>query len=185
MVDNGSDDGSADLARALGAQVVQCVRRGYGAACHAGLSAARAELVAFCDCDASLDPRDVLRLALAVRGGAQLVVARRRPTDRGSWPLHARLANRALARRVSRRSGAPIHDVGPMRLARRADLQALGLADRRCGYPVETIVRAADAGWRIEQVDVPYSPRVGRSKITGTVRGTLQAIKDANAVLAQ
>jgi glycosyltransferase involved in cell wall biosynthesis len=185
VVDNGSRDGSAEIARSYGAEVVHCPQRGYGAACQAGLAAARAEFVAFCDCDASLDPADAMRLATVVRNGADLAISRRRPASRRSWPLHARLANRELARRVRRRSGAPIRDVGPLRVARRAELQALGVTDRRCGYPVETVLRAANAGWRIEQVDVAYAPRTGRSKVTGTVRGTVQAIRDMNAVLAR
>jgi hypothetical protein len=94
------------------------------------------------------------------------------------------MANRELARRVRRRTRADIRDVGPLRVGLRADLIALGVRDRRSGYPVETIVRAADAGWRIEQLDVAYSPRLGRSKVTGTVRGTLQAIRDSSAALA-
>lgn len=186
VVDNGSTDGSPDVARSLGAHVVLCERRGYGAACHAGLEAATADLVAFCDCDASLDPRDAARLAGPVlHGAADLVVGRRRPVDRTAWPVHARLANRELARRVRRRTGVPLRDVGPLRVARRERLLALGLDDRRSGYPVETVVRAADAGWRIVQVDVEYTPRVGRSKVTGTLRGTVQAVRDMSEVLAR
>ncbi|MFN2518714.1 MAG: glycosyltransferase, partial [Jatrophihabitantaceae bacterium] len=83
------------------------------------------------------------------------------------------------------RTGARIHDVGPLRVARRAELHALGLSDRRCGYPVETIMAAAQAGWRIEQVDVAYTPRIGRSKVTGTVRGSMQAMRDMSGVLAR
>ncbi|MEP7020724.1 MAG: glycosyltransferase family 2 protein [Pseudonocardiales bacterium] len=184
VVDNGSVDGSPDIARDLGAQVVHCTQRGYGAACHAGLMAARAEFVAFCDCDASLDPGDALRMAERLMAGADLVVARRRPTTRGAWPLAARVANWELARRVRRRTGARLDDVGPLRVARRADLVALELSDRRCGYPVETIVKAAQAWWRIEQIDVDYTPRIGRSKVTGTVRGSMQAVRDMSGALA-
>ena len=180
VVDNGSTDGSADLARSLGATVVTCAQRGYGAACHAGLFAADADLVAFCDCDASLDPADALRLAAV---DADLVVGRRCPTTRRAWPLHARLANRELARRVRRRTGVALRDVGPLRVAPRERLLALGVADRRSGYPVETVVRAADAGWRIAQVDVAYAPRTGRSKVTGTWRGAATAVRDMTAVL--
>ena len=100
VVDNGSTDGSADLARQLGATVVRCDERGYGAACHAGLLAATAELVAFCDCDASIDPRDALRLAHRLEVDADLVVARRVATTRHAFPPRARWANRSLARQV-------------------------------------------------------------------------------------
>jgi glycosyltransferase involved in cell wall biosynthesis len=186
VVDNGSTDGSADLARCLGAVVVECAQRGYGAACHAGLQAAQAGYVAFCDCDASVDPVEVLRmLALVQAGDADLVVARRRPSTRGAWPAHARWANRALAWQVRRRTGAALHDLGPLRLARRAPLAALPITDRRSGYPLETVIRAAQAGWRIVELDVAYTPRVGRSKVTGTLRGTAQAVRDMSSVLAE
>ncbi|MYW01645.1 glycosyltransferase family 2 protein, partial [Streptomyces sp. SID3343] len=94
VVDNGSQDGSAELARALGATVVVEDRRGFGAACHAGLLAATAPVVCFCDCDASLDPRELPRVADPVLAGdADLVLGRRRPQTLGAWPLHARAAN--------------------------------------------------------------------------------------------
>ncbi|SDJ49341.1 Glycosyl transferase family 2 [Frankineae bacterium MT45] len=186
VVDNGSSDGSAEIARRFGALVVDCPTPGYGAACHAGLEAATAEFVGFCDCDASLDPADVLRLLRPVqRGWAELSVARRRPTSWRAWPLHARLANKELARRFRRASGVPLLDVGPLRVARRVGLLELEIRDRRCGYPLETLLRAAQAGWRLEQIDVDYHPRSGRSKVTGTPRGTLQAVRDMSAVLSQ
>ena len=186
VVDNGSTDGSAELARSLGATVVECQQRGYGAACHAGLEAASAEVVAFCDCDASIDPFELERLAAPVRAGwVDLVVARRRPTHWRAWPLHARLANRVLARRVRRVTGTRLRDIGPVRIARRDPLLALPILDRRSGYPLETVLRAAAAGWRIEGADIAYLPRAGRSKVTGTVRGTVQAIRDMAAVLAE
>lgn len=184
VVDNGSRDGSGALARRLGATVIDCARPGYGAACHAGLCAAHADVVAFCDCDATLDPADALRLVDVLTAGADLVVARRVPTGAGAWPWPARLANAELARRVRRRTGTELRDVGPLRVARRRELLALDVADRRCGYPVETVVRAAAAGWRIAQCDVPYGTRLGRSKVSGTLRGSLQAVRDARLALA-
>jgi glycosyltransferase involved in cell wall biosynthesis len=184
VVDNGSQDGSAALATELGATVVRCAQRGYGAACHAGVVAAQAEFVAICDCDATVDPGDSLALLDAVRAGADLAVGRRRPIERGAWPLHARAANLELARRLRRRTGADIRDVGPLRLARRTALLGLPIGDRRSGYPVETITKASDAGWRIEQVDVAYRRRIGDSKVTGTWRGTVQAVRDISTVLA-
>ncbi len=184
VVDNGSTDGSADIAAGLGAQVVHESRRGFGAACHAGLLAAEAELVAFCDCDASLDPAELPRIAEPVLAGeADLVLARRRPTARGAWPLHARLGNRALSRMTRRRTGVRLRDLGPLRVARRVPLLDLGLTDRRSGYPLQMVVRAADAGWRIRETEVAYRPRAGRSKVTGTWRGTWQAVHDMRAVL--
>jgi glycosyltransferase involved in cell wall biosynthesis len=184
VVDNGSTDGSAEIARARGVLVVDCARRGYGAACHAGLVAAQAEFVAVCDCDASLDPGDAMRLVDVLRSGADLVVGRRVPVSRAAWSMPARVANFELARRVRRRTGLDLRDVGPLRVARREPLLSLPIADRRSGYPVETVLRAAEAGWQIVQTDVPYTPRAGRSKVTGTIRGTVQAIRDMSAVLA-
>ncbi|MGW1210014.1 glycosyltransferase family 2 protein [Streptomyces sp. NPDC002499] len=186
VVDNGSTDGSAELARALGATVVREERRGFGAACHAGLLAATADIVCFCDCDASLDPADLVPFVDRIRSGeADLVLGRRRPQGRGSWPPHARAGNLALARLLRRRTGLRLHDLGPLRAARRDALLSLGLTDRRSGYPLQMVVRAAEAGWRIAEYDVPYRPRLGASKVTGTWRGTWQAVRDMNRVLAE
>ena len=184
VVDNGSTDGSGRIAGQRGAAVVVCTQPGYGAACAAGLDAATAPLVAFCDCDGTIDPDVIPRLASHLERGADLVICRRRATSRSAWPWAARLANYELARRVRQRTGQHIVDVGPLRIARREALAALEVRDRRFGYPVETVLRAADAGWRIAQVDVDYLQRVGRSKVTGTARGYLQAVRDASAVLA-
>ena len=185
VVDNGSTDRSAEVARGLGALVVSEPRRGFGSAAHAGLLAATAPIVAFCDADASMDPADLpLVVDPVADGSADLVLGRRRPTTVRAWPLHARLANRALALLVRRATGVPVHDLGPMRAARRADTVALGLEDRRSGYPLELVLRATGAGWRISEVDTPYSPRVGRSKVTGTIRGTITAVRDMSRLLA-
>ena len=184
VVDNGSTDGSGDLARRLGATVVVEPRRGFGAACAAGLAAATAPVVAFCDADGSLDPGDLPAVAGPVAAGAaDLVLGARRPTERGAWPRHARLANRYLAHRLRRDAGVALSDLGPLRAARREELLDLGIVDRRFGWPLEMVVRAAAAGWRVAEVEVAYAPRTGRSKVTGTVRGTLRAVRDMGAVL--
>lgn len=184
VVDNGSTDGSAEVARAAGATVVDEPRRGFGSAAHAGLLAATAPIVAFCDADASMDPQDLIAIVDPVRtGAADLVLGRRRPTVRRAWPVHARLANRALAMLIRRSTGLRLHDLGPMRAARRQPMIDLDLRDRRGGYPLETVLRGHRDGWRITEVDVPYSPRVGRSKVTGTLRGTATAIADMSRLL--
>ncbi|MFD0375462.1 glycosyltransferase family 2 protein [Streptomyces sp. NPDC127112] len=186
VVDNGSTDGSADIARALGATVVPEPRRGFGAACHAGLLAAEAEYVCFCDCDASLDPGLLSGFVRAVAAGeTDLVLGRRRPRGRGAWPAHARAGNLALSRMLRRRTGLRLHDLGPLRAMRREALLGLHLTDRRSGYPLQMVVRAADAGWRVREEDVPYLPRSGKSKVTGTWRGTWNAVRDMRAVLAE
>jgi glycosyltransferase involved in cell wall biosynthesis len=180
VVDNGSRDGSGALAERLGARIVREHARGFGAACFAGLLAARADVVCFMDCDASLDPRDLPLVAEPVAGGdADLVLGARR----GAGPVHARLANRALAFELRRRTGARLTDLGPMRAARREALLALGVRDRRFGWPLEMVLRAAGAGWTIREVPVGHHPRAGRSKVTGTVRGTARAVRDMAAVL--
>jgi glycosyltransferase involved in cell wall biosynthesis len=184
VVDNGSGDGSAAIARALGADVVSEPARGFGAACWAGLRAARTDVVCFMDGDASLDPRDLPSVCAPVLDGAADLVLGARIAQRGAWPAHARVANRVLARELRRRSGAPLTDLGPMRAARRSALLELGIADRRFGWPLEMVLRAAVAGWRIEEVAVAYRPRIGRSKVTGTVRGTARAIGDMARVLS-
>ncbi len=184
VVDNGSTDGSGALAGRLGAQVVHEPVPGFGAACFAGLSAARDELVCFMDCDASFDPGELPRVADPVAdGGADLVLGARTGA-RDGFPPHARLANRVLALELRRRSGVRVTDLGPMRAARRAPLLALGLRDRRFGWPLEMVLRAAQDGWRIAEVPITYHPRAGRSKVTGTVKGTLRTVRDMTAALS-
>ena len=184
VVDNGSRDGSAQVAAELGAHVVHETRPGYGAACHRGLLEADADVVAFCDADASFDLRHLPLVTAAVLAGeADLVLGRRVPTSAGAWPWHARVANTVLSVPVSAAARTRLNDLGPMRASGREPLLALGITDRRSGYPLETVLRAARAGWRIGEVPVPYEPRVGRSKVTGTVRGTLRAVADMSRVL--
>jgi glycosyltransferase involved in cell wall biosynthesis len=184
VVDNGSTDDSVQIARDHGAHVVYALQRGYGAACHAGLLAARASVVAVMDADGTLDPQQLDRVVAPVVGGiADLVIGRRQPVNAAAFSWSLRVANRELCRRVRRRTGQHLSDLGPMRAARREALLALQLRDRRSGYPAETVVRAADAGWRIVEVNVDYLPRRGRSKVTGSPLGAWRAVRDMNAVL--
>jgi dTDP-L-rhamnose 4-epimerase len=186
VVDNGSTDGSPEIASDLGATVVHARPAGFGAAAHAGLVAATSDVVCFMDADGSLDPADLPTVAgPVVAGRVDLVLGRRRPTVLRAFPAHARVGNAAVSWRLRHTVGAPVHDLGPMRAAPRRALLGLELRDRRFGYPLEMVVRAALAGWRIEEVDVGYAPRVGgRSKVTGSVRGTVRALRDMTAVLA-
>ncbi len=178
VADNGSTDGSGALAREMGARVVDEPTPGFGAACFAGLRASSADVVCFMDCDASLDPRELPAVAAPVLADDADLVLGARKAQRGAWPLHARIANRYLAHRLG------LKDLGPMRAARREALVELGIRDRRFGWPLEMVVLARRAEWRIAEVGVPYLPRAGRSKVTGTVRGTARAVKDMRAVLA-
>jgi glycosyltransferase involved in cell wall biosynthesis len=184
VVDNGSTDGSGAIAAAHGAAVVPEPQRGFGAACAAGLAAATAPIVAFCDADGSFDLAQLPEVVGPVQDDdADLVLGSRQPTDRGTWPVHARAANRYLAHRMRSVVDVPLTDLGPMRAARRTDLLALDVQDRRFGWPLEMVLRAGHDGWRIAEVPVDYRPRIGRSKVTGTVRGTARAIRDMRRVL--
>jgi glycosyltransferase involved in cell wall biosynthesis len=188
VADNGSTDGSAEVARSYGAQVVSVPQRGFGAAVHGGLLSCTSEVVCVLDADGSLDPAQLPDVAGPVlRGEADLVLGRRRPTTRAAWPWHGRAGNALLARRLRRHTGAALSDLGPMRAFARQPLLDLGVTDRRFGYPLEVVLRAAAAGWRIAEVDVAYGPRAAgtRSKVTGSVRGTVRAARDMAAVLSR
>jgi glycosyltransferase involved in cell wall biosynthesis len=184
VVDNGSTDDTASVARAWGARVVVEPRRGYGAAVHTGVWHARTDLVAVLDGDGSLDAAALPSLAEAVRSGrADLAVGRRVPTGPGVWPWHARAGNAVIAA-LLRGRGLPVHDIAPIRVARRDALLGLGVADRAFGYPLELLLRAGRAGWRIEEVPVRYARRAGgRSKVSGSVVGTARAVRDMGALL--
>jgi dTDP-L-rhamnose 4-epimerase len=186
VADNGSTDDSAAIAASYGAVVVDVPQRGFGAAVHAGLLAATSEVVCVMDADGSLDPADLHTvLGPVLDGTADLMLGRRTPQGAGAWPLHARLGNVVLSAELRRRAGVPVHDLGPMRAFNRVALLGLGLTDRRFGYPLEMVLRAAAAGWRIGEAPVPYYPRLGKSKVTGTVGGTIKAVRDMRRVLAE
>lgn len=185
VVDNGSTDGTPEVARRLGARVVHEPRRGYGAAVHSGIEHADTDIVCVIDADGSLDPAQLPRLVEPVLAGrADLAVGRRIPTGRGCWPWHARAGNALLAG-LLRRRGLPVHDIGPVRAFRRADVLALGITDRAFGYPLELLLRAAERSWRVVELEVSYGPRAKgtKSKVSGSVRGTLRAVNDMAAVL--
>ncbi len=179
VVDNGSSDGTAQVAGDHGARVVSESTPGYGAAVHAGVEAALPSIVCVLDGDGSLDPGQLPMLVDLVRAGADLAVGRRRPTGRSGWPLHARLGNAVVAARLRQKFGLPVHDIGAVRAARRETLLGLGVLDQRSGYPLELLVRAGRAGLRIEERDVTYRPRTaGRSKVSGSVWGSTVATWD-------
>lgn len=178
VVDNNSTDDTALVAKRHGADVVAESIPGYGSAVHAGVVAATTPIVAVIDGDGSMDPGDLPRLVAAL-DSADLVAGRRRPTPGLKWPWHARLGNAAVCWRLRTRHKLPVHDIAPMRVFRRDDLLALGVTDRRSGYPLELLVRAAAAGWRVVEVDIDYGPRTGgRSKVSGSVRGSFTAAFD-------
>ncbi|MEP6816185.1 MAG: glycosyltransferase family 2 protein [Marmoricola sp.] len=186
VVDNGSTDGTADVARSLGALVVPEARPGYGAAVHAGVVASRADYVAILDGDGSMDPEEVPALLdQVVRGLTDMACGRRRPTARGVWPWHARAGNAAVLWWLRRRTGLALHDIAPVRVCGREALLGLGVEDRRFGYPVELLAKAQTAGWRLAEFDISYHPRAAgtKSKVSGSVRGSLRAARDFAGVL--
>ncbi|KDO07731.1 glycosyltransferase [Amycolatopsis mediterranei] len=186
VVDNGSADGSPEVAASLGAKVVHEPRRGYGAAVHTGLEAATADIVCFADADGSLDLADLPRLVSAVESGADLAVGRRVPTGPGVWPWHARMGNLVLAT-LLRSRGLPVRDIAPLRAVDRLALLRLDIADRAFGYPLELLIKAQRAGWQVREFDVRYGERAKgtKSKVSGSVRGTLRAVRDFGRVLAR
>jgi glycosyltransferase involved in cell wall biosynthesis len=178
VVDNGSRDRTAAVARAAGARVIAEPRRGYGAACWAGVQALGAvDVVAFLDGDGSQDPAELPRVVDPILAGcADLVLGARRFGPGAEHPWHAVLGTRAVAWLLRYRCGAVLRDVGPYRAVRRDALLTLGIEDRSYGWPVEMVARAARAGLRIAEVEVTQRPRLGgRSKVAGTMRGSLGA----------
>ena len=179
VVDPASSDGTAAVARRHGAEVVTEHRPGYGSAVHAGVVAATTPFVAVLDADGSLDPQELPALVGDVERGADMAIGRRRPQPGLRWPWHARLGTAAVCWRLRRRHGLQVHDIAPMRVARRDALLSLGVTDRRSGYPLELLVRAAAAGWSVTERDVAYGPRTGgTSKVSGSVRGSATAAWD-------
>ena len=179
VVDNNSTDETAEVARRHGAEVVAESRPGYGAAVHAGVVAATTPIVAVLDADGSLDPRELPALVDDVEGGADMAIGRRRAAPGLKWPWHARLGTAAVCWRLRTRHGLAVHDIAPMRVARRDALLALGVTDRRSGYPLELLVRAAQAGWTVTERDVVYGARTGgTSKVSGSVKGSAIAAWD-------
>jgi glycosyltransferase involved in cell wall biosynthesis len=184
VVDNGSTDGSAEVAAAAGAVVVRQDRRGYGSACYAGLEAATADVVAFIDADGALDPRELPSVCQPVVDGRYDLILGARIAEPGAWPAHARLANRVLGRVIERKTGSRLSDLGPMRAVGRENLLHLGLRDRRSGWPLEMLLLGAAAGWRFGEVPVGYGRRRGgRPKETGTFAGTVRAVTDMSRLL--
>jgi len=174
VVDNGSTDLTSEIARASGAHVVCEPRRGYGRACLAGLRAAvPSSIVVFLDADLSEDPDDILRLVDPItRGEADFVLSRRYGSGR---PWHARAGTWACVWAINTLWGSCYDDLGPLRAIRRDALEALHMTDVTWGWTIEMQVKAYEAGLRILEVPVVCQARIGQSKISGTVRGSLRA----------
>jgi glycosyltransferase involved in cell wall biosynthesis len=179
VVDNGSSDGTGEIARAAGAEVVREPRRGYGRACLAGVLAARdAEIVVLLDGDAADDPADLPRvLGPLLEGEADLVVGSRTLGSREAGAMTPQqIFGNALAAWLMRRLyGLRVTDLGPFRAIRRADLLALEMGEMTYGWSVEMMVKGARAGYRYREVPVRYRRRIGVSKVGGTLVGSLRA----------
>ncbi len=185
VVDNGSTDGSPEVAAARGARVVHEPQRGYGAAAHTGLVSANAEIVCVMDADGSIDAAQLPELIEPIRSGrAKLVTGRRVVTELGGFPWHARVGNALIAWMVRRR-GVDVRDLAPVRVARRVDLVDLDIRDRAFGYPLELLLRAGKSGWTVIEKPVRYLPRTAgtQSKVAGSVKGTARAVRDMAQVL--
>jgi glycosyltransferase involved in cell wall biosynthesis len=180
VVDNGSTDETTAEAQSSGAQTIYEPRRGYGYACASGVSAAReAEILAFIDGDYSFFPSELpVILAPILEGKADLVLGSREPDrmEKGAMPFHQRFGNWFATRMMSLLYGLALTDIGPYRAVKRSFLLSLDMCEMTYGWPVEMVVKAARNGARIVEVPVSYrSRRSGRSKVGGTIKGSLLA----------
>jgi len=178
VVDSNSTDGTPHLAEAMGARVIEEPRRGYGRACLTGLANTQnPDVVVFLDGDYSDRPSELpLILAPILEERADIALGSRFGTsNRGALPWHQSFGNRLAAGLIRLLYGVKISDLGPFRAGRADVLRALALAEATYGWAVEMIVKGAIAGFRIVEVPVSYHPRIGKSKISGTVKGTLGA----------
>lgn len=187
VVDNGSRDATAARAAEAGARVVHEPRRGYGQACLAGTATLHegCDVVVFLDADGSDEPADLGRILEPILAGrADLVVGARQPVEPGALTAQQRVGNALAARWLRHRYGLPATDLGPFRAIRFEALAQLKMRDRDYGWTVEMQIRAARAGLRYEEKVVTYRRRVGHSKISGTLRGTLSASAKILSLLA-
>jgi glycosyltransferase involved in cell wall biosynthesis len=179
VVDNGSTDDTAKQAAAAGARVICEPLRGYGSACWTGAKAAReSDIIVFLDGDRSDDPRQLEAIAgPVIRGLADLVIGSRigAETEKNSMPLHGRLGNRLIVFLLRLLYGVRITDMGSFRAIRTRILLDLHMEQMTYGWPVEMVVKAARRGLRIKSVPIKYRKRIGVSKVTGTLRGSILA----------
>jgi glycosyltransferase involved in cell wall biosynthesis len=179
VVDGGSSDATVAIAQAGRARVVHEPRRGYGQACATGVAAAQGDIVLFLDADGADDPTQIPDLLAPLQGNrADMVLGSRLAGEiaAGAMPYHQRFGNRLAAWLIRRLYGLELTDLSPFRALGRRSLLALEMEDMGYGWPTEMIVKAARKGWQVVEIPVRYRPRIGgRSKISGTVRGTVLA----------
>jgi len=179
VVDNGSKDKTVEVALAAGARVIHEPRRGYGQACLAGIAAAQnAEVLAFLDADHSDYPAQLVKILQPILAGdADLVIGSRQlgRREKGSHPWHAVMGTRLSVILMNRLIGTQATDLGPFRAITVAGLKRLDMRDRNFGWTVEMQIKASRLGLRVREVSVDYRPRIGRSKVSGTLPGTVRA----------
>jgi glycosyltransferase involved in cell wall biosynthesis len=179
VVDSNSTDGTPEIAARMGARVIQEPRRGYGRACLTGLAAANSpDIIVFLDGDYSDRPAELpILLAPILEGRADITLGSRLHGQHsaGALPWHQAFGNRLAASLIRLFYGLPITDLGPFRAGRSDALRALALEETTYGWAVEMILKGAMAGFRVVEVPVSYYPRIGKSKISGTVKGTIGA----------
>ena len=176
VVDSNSNDGTPEIAARMGARVIQEPRRGYGRACLTGLAAANSpDVVVFLDGDYSDRPSELpILLAPIIEGLADITLGSRLRSD-GAMPWHQVVGNRLAAGLIRILYGLKITDLGPFRAGRADVLRALALEETTYGWAVEMILKGALGGYRVVEVPVSYYPRIGKSKISGTLKGTIGA----------
>jgi glycosyltransferase involved in cell wall biosynthesis len=179
VVDSNSNDGTPEIATRMGARVIQEPRRGYGRACLTGLAAVNSpDVVVFLDGDYSDRPSELsILLAPIIEGRADVTLGSRLHSQNstGALPWHQVFGNRLAARLIRLLYGLQISDLGPFRAGRTDVLRALALEETTYGWAVEMILKSARAGFRVVEVPVSYYPRIGKSKISGTLKGTMGA----------
>jgi glycosyltransferase involved in cell wall biosynthesis len=180
VVDNGSTDGTQQIANRAGAEVVSEKLRGYGIACLTGLSYLKSKppsIVVFADCDGTLNPHEINRLIAPIESGnADLVLGRRVRVERGALPTHQKLGNRVACILLGALYGLTLNDIPPYRALRWSFLDRLTLSEKTYGFPVETVAVAARLGCRIAEVDVDYRARLGgKSKVAGSIMASIRA----------
>lgn len=179
VVDNGSTDGTAKQASLAGARVIFESRRGYGAACLAGArAAADADVIVFLDGDRSDDPEQLEAIAgPVVADRADLVIGSRIKgvLEKGSMALHGRLGNRLIVFLLGLLYGVEITDIGSFRAIKAKTLFELNMEQMTYGWPVEMVVKAARKDLRLQSVPIRYRKRIGKSKVTGTLKGSILA----------
>jgi len=179
VVDGGSDDRTVEIAEGWRARVIVEKRRGYGLACARGVAEANGEVVIFLDADGADDPAKIPDLLAPLEAGrADMALGSRLGGEMtpGAMPWHQHFGNWLATKMISVRFQQPLTDLSPFRAVNRERLLALDMQEMTYGWPTEMIVKALRAGWKVVEIPVPYRPRLGgRSKISGTLRGTLLA----------